>query len=37
MLSSVDWQLFAEVMGQLIRPIFKGQAVKEESLEQLVQ
>ena len=30
MLRSVDWSLLAKVSGQLIGPIFKGQAVQEE-------
>jgi len=30
MLRSVDWYLVTDVSGQLIGPIFKGQAVREE-------
>jgi hypothetical protein len=29
MLRRVDWYLVTDVSGQLIGPIFKGQAVKE--------
>jgi hypothetical protein len=29
MLRSVDWQLVADVSGQLVGPIFKGQTVME--------
>jgi hypothetical protein len=32
MLHSVEWLLRTKVSGQLIRPIFKGQEVQEESL-----
>ena len=30
MLSSVYWQLFTDILGQLMRPFFKGQAVPED-------
>jgi hypothetical protein len=30
---SVEWQFFANVSGQLIGPIFKGQEVQEEKEE----
>jgi len=32
MLCSADWQLFTDVSGQTIGPIFRDQAVQEESL-----
>ena len=31
MLRSVDWRLVTEVSAQTIGPIFKGQAVQEDS------
>jgi hypothetical protein len=31
MLRSVDWRLVTEVLGQIIGPVFKGQAVQEDS------
>jgi len=30
MLRGADWQLFTDVSGQPIGPIFKGQAVQED-------
>jgi hypothetical protein len=30
MLRSVGWQLFTDVWGQLIDPVFKGQTVQKE-------